>query len=53
MLKKYESTYNSSIHTIAYETDYNGLVQTYNRDTSNLIAKMMKSLGVEEVVTFE
>lgn len=53
MLKKYESTYNSSIHTIAYETDYNGLVQTYNRDTSNLIAKMIKKLGVKEVVTFE
>lgn len=51
MLSKYEATYNSSIHTIAY-SDYNDLVVEYEEDTSGLLGSMFKLL-VQEVDTFD
>lgn len=53
MLSKYEATYNSSTHTIAY-SPYNQYVREYEKETSGLLAKMIKDVTrVKKVATFD
>lgn len=53
MLSKYEATYNSAIHTIAYAS-FNKDVRTYQEESDGFMANFIKMItNVEEVDTFE
>lgn len=53
MLSKYQATYNSAIHTIAYSS-YNEYVREYEKETSGLIAGVIKTItGVKKVTSFD
>ena len=53
MLSKYESTFNSAIHTISYSS-YNSLLREYEEENNGLLAKLMKTIsGVEGVDSFD
>lgn len=53
MLNKYEATYNSAIHTIAY-SPYNQYVEEYKKETSGMLAKFIINITrVKKVTTFD
>lgn len=53
MLKRYESTYTSAIHTISY-SPFNTYVEEYEEETEGLLASFMKSFAkVEGVDRFD
>lgn len=53
MLSKYEATFNSAIHTIAYSS-FNSSVRTYEDESDGFLAGLLKMLtGVEGVDTFD
>lgn len=53
LLSKYQATYKSATHTIAY-SPYNQYVREYEKETSGLIAGTIKTItGVKKVRTFD
>ena len=53
MLNRYEATFNSAIHTIAYSS-FNSDVRDYQKETSGFISDLIKTLtGVKGVDTFD
>jgi len=53
MLNKYEATFNSAIHTIAYSS-FNSSVRKYEEQTDGFLAGLLKTMtGVEGVDTFD
>lgn len=53
MLSKYQATYKSATHTIAYSS-YHQYVAEYEKETSGLVAGLIKKLtGVKKVESFD
>lgn len=53
MLSRYEATFNSAVHTIAYSS-FNSSVREYEKETSGFISSFIKGLtGVKGVGTFD
>ena len=53
MLSRYEATFNSAVHTIAYSS-FNSEVRAYEEETSGFISSLIKGLtGVKGVDTFD
>lgn len=53
MLSKYQATYKSATHTIAYSS-YNQYVREYEKETSGLMAELIKTItGVKKVESFD